>query len=470
MNIRHQEIEIEAGNPFKNCQLDRKKYALALTGIVNAYSNGFVLGLNNKWGTGKTTFVKMWKQHLDDEGHKTVYFNAWENDFEDNALTAIMGELKTLTKKTTEKQFTSVLKKAAVLSKHIAPTLVHAIADKYISVEIVKETLENISKGVSDIFENDVNEYAKKKKNIGEFKEQLSKFIADTYDGKPLIFIIDELDRCRPNYAVSILEQIKHFFSVPNIVFVLSIDKVQLGNAVRGVYGSELLDADGYLKRFIDLEYSIPAPEATIYSKYLYKYFEFDEFLSSQNRLKYSELKYDKNDFEGISNILLTRDVSLREQEKILGHSRIALRSFGENMYLFPTVFLFLIYVKVTDEIFYSDISNKKLKISDFQSKFVTVFKNTISEDNEAEILWLEAYLLIFYNYYLHGSSRTNLLYEIDNETRKNKLKIKSVIDKSDNSEKLLNIMQSIERSRDAGRISLDHFLNRINLTEAIVS
>jgi len=237
--IRHKEIDIVAGSPFANCQLDRQQYANVLTSIVNTYADGFVLAINNKWGTGKTTFVKMWEQDLKDKNYQTVYFNAWENDFENNPLTALMGELKTLTKKTTEPEFKTVLKNAAVLSKHILPMVAKAIADRYIDTKGITEAIENITKGVTDIFENEVNEYAEKKKGIAEFRKSLSKFIADTNNGKPLIFIVDELDRCRPDYAVAILEQIKHFFSVPNIVFVLSIDKEQLGNAVRGVYGSE---------------------------------------------------------------------------------------------------------------------------------------------------------------------------------------------------------------------------------------
>jgi hypothetical protein len=54
MSIRHSEIEIESGKAFANCKLDRKKYADVLTDLVNSYSEGFVLAINNKWGTGKT--------------------------------------------------------------------------------------------------------------------------------------------------------------------------------------------------------------------------------------------------------------------------------------------------------------------------------------------------------------------------------------------------------------------------------
>ena len=61
MKIKHLDLtaDIDKDNPFNNCKLDRKKYAEVLTNIVSSYSDGFVLAINNKWGTGKTTFVKM---------------------------------------------------------------------------------------------------------------------------------------------------------------------------------------------------------------------------------------------------------------------------------------------------------------------------------------------------------------------------------------------------------------------------
>jgi tRNA A37 threonylcarbamoyladenosine biosynthesis protein TsaE len=62
MNIKHSEVTIDSENPFANCKLDRKKYSQVLTGLINSYSEGFVLAINNKWGTGKTTFIKMWRQ------------------------------------------------------------------------------------------------------------------------------------------------------------------------------------------------------------------------------------------------------------------------------------------------------------------------------------------------------------------------------------------------------------------------
>jgi hypothetical protein len=467
MSIKHFDIEIESGNPFANCKLNRRKYASVLLDLVNTYSNGFVLAINNKWGTGKTTFIKMWEQDLKDKKFQTVYFNAWENDFENNPLTALMGELKNITTKSTEPKFKIALKNASLLSKHFAPIIVQSIADKYINTKEIKDAIVNVTKGINDVFENEVNEYAKKKKGIIDFRKSLSEFIANINEGKPLIFLIDELDRCRPDYAVSILEQIKHFFSVPNIVFVLSIDKIQLGNSVRGVYGSDRIDADEYLRRFIDIEYSIPEPENEIFHKYLYNYFEFDQFFISENRKKYRELDSDKDNFLGICSVLFSNGlISLRQQEKIFSHSRLALRSFDSNSYVIPQLFLFLVYIKTIYEDFYSKINNKALTIEELQKDFFTIINRKVNEDNERRIIQLEVYLVNAYNNYINHPYSRNKIYEYDNSTGKNKLLIKSVIDKTENGDYFLSILENMDRYNSLEGLSIEHLLKKINLTE----
>lgn len=470
MKIRHNQITIEPGNPFANCKLDRRKYAEVLTGIINAYSEGFVLGINNKWGTGKTTFIQMWEQHLKDNEYQTVYFNAWENDFENNPLVALMGELKTLTKNSTEPEFKNILKKAAILSKHIIPVVAQAVVDKYIDTKEIKDILVNATEGLTDVFENDVNEYSEKKKSIGEFRTGLSHFVASKNNGKPLIFIIDELDRCRPNYAVSILEQIKHFFSVPNIVFILSIDKEQLGNAVRGVYGSDKIDADEYLRRFIDIEYSIPEPEKDVFYKYLYNYFEFDLFLEKDARRKHYELNSDKKYFLEISDILFSNSsITLRQQEKIFSHSRLSLRSFNDNMYLIPEVYLFLIFLKVIDEKFYQETKLKRHSISNLQEKYLEIIKPKLNEDSERVLMWLEAYLVIYYSNYIHNPNRRNKIYEYDSISNKNKLLIHSIVNSSKD-EEFLSIFENMNRGRTSSDLDFSHFFKRIDLTEPLIN
>lgn len=466
--IRHNQIEIITGQPFSNCKLGRQKYANVLTRIIDAYPNGFVLAINNKWGTGKTTFVKMWEQELKDNNYQTVYFNAWENDFENNPLTALMGELKTLTTKSNEPKFKKALKNAAAISKHLIPTLVKSLADNYINTENFKDAIVDVSKGITDIFEKDVNDYSERKKSIFEFRKSLSEFIANTNNGKPLVFIVDELDRCRPNYAVSILEQIKHFFSVPNIVFVLSIDKTQLGNAIRGVYGSDKIDSDEYLRRFIDIEYSIPEPEKGLYYKYLYNYFDFEDFFNSVKRREYRDLTSDSNHFLEMSEILFgDASISLRQQEKIFSIARLALRSFQANSYVIPEVYIFLSYIKIINGDLYNHIKLKRLSIPELQNGISSYLKNKITEDNEIGLMWLEAYMLLFYNNSLFGTHNRKNLYEGDRSAEK--LKISSIINPV-RSEELLAIFKRIDSRRNGGHIPIEHLMNKLDLMEDIIT
>lgn len=138
------------------------------------------------------------------------------------------------------------------------------------------------------------------------------------------------------------------------------------------------------MKRFIEIEYSIPEPERGTFHKYLYSFFEFDDFLEKEARKKNRELLSDKKDFLKVSNILFSdSSINLRQQEKIFSHARLSLRSFTDNMYLIPEVFLFLIYIKVIHEKLYSDIVIKRLTTNELQNDFYAIIKNRLDEDNE---------------------------------------------------------------------------------------
>lgn len=462
MTFKHNEIEIDQENPFKNCKLDREKYARILTNIIENYPKGFVLAINNKWGTGKSTFAKMWKHDLMKSGYKTIYFNAWENDFEDNPLTALIGELKTIDQKGEEK-LNKVIKNAALITKNVAPALLKALLNKYVDSDIIVDALSDTSKSCIEIFEEDIKGYAARKKSIADFKKSLSEFVENESKGKPLIFIIDELDRCRPNYSVLLLEQIKHFFSVPNIVFVLSIDKTQLGNAICGVYGSEKIDTDEYLKRFIDIEYSIPKAEKGKFFDYLFEYFDFDAFFKSQERSRYRGFYRERDNFVFAGKILIG-NLTLRQQEKILSHIRITLRTLNHSNYLIPTIFIFLVYIKTFYEKFYSELSNKTLSLNEVQNEFYEIVKRFLDDETIKLFVQTEAYLLTFYeNDKLEFRGQSQILEWKPNES-KYELKINSKIDDSLFYEQLSNEPLRHEFSD----LKLSYFLSKLNLTENI--
>ena len=466
MKIKHNDIVIPPENPFENCKLGRKKYAEILTSIVGSYADGFVLAINNEWGTGKTTFIKMWQQHLNIKEFRTLYFNAWENDFDSNPLVPIMSELKTLIKDGDDTIFKSLLQKGAIITKKILPALLKAIAGKYIDSDIVVDAIKDSTEAATEILKDEIDEYAAKKKGLTEFRDELAKFITIEEDKRPIVFIIDELDRCRPNYAVEVLEQIKHFFSVPGIVFVLSIDKEQLGHAVRGVYGSEQLNVNEYLRRFIDLEFSIPVPDPKLYSLYLYEFFQFDDFFFSEKRRQHSVFSHDQETLIEISSLLFEKGkLTLRQQEKIFAHIRLTLNLFTSNSYVFPGVIFVLLYFKSFYREIYSDIKLKKLDAQTLLDKFSEVMPKGLPELSVRKVLFVEALLVSLYYNYIQEYSIKKLL--VKNETTGLKESIvKSKIDDSTNSvfSSFLDHFQDNFSVRDA---TLEFLLNKIDLLES---
>ena len=362
---------------------------------------GFVLAINNKWGTGKTTFVKMWKQHLSNEGFKTMYFNAWENDFDMEPLAAMLGELKKLIGKTESKSYNSLIEKGATISKRILPSIGKNIAKKYLGEEVADLICDSV-KAATDILKDEVEEYINKKDNLLAFKKELVKFVSENGNGKPIVFIIDELDRCRPDYAVEVLEKVKHFFNVPSIVFVLSIDKEQLGYAIQGYYGSDRIDTNEYLRRFIDIEYQLPKPNIDSFSKYLFDYFSFGQFFANRKNGE-----NEKENFETFSiclgNII---NYSLRQQEKLFALTRVVLRTIDPNTKnCLPDMFMLLIHLKLFNRKLYNKIKNKAIETQELVDEIELLLLSSKYE-NINHIIYIEALLVFFYHTYLNEDTK----------------------------------------------------------------
>ncbi|NPD48167.1 P-loop NTPase fold protein [Lentimicrobium sp. S6] len=411
--MKHQDpfIPTKTGaNPFENCKLEREPYADILTSIVESYKDGFVMALDGAWGTGKTTFAKMWNQKMRNQGFKTVYFNAWENDYNGNPLVSIMAEFKTLEDdkpddaKTSKVSFKDVLDKGGSIAKAAAPALLKAALKRYIDTDEIVDAISDATQESINILSEEINEQQKKKEGLSAFKEELKKYVDEFSGDKPFVFIIDELDRCRPNYAVEVLEQIKHIFSIEGIVFVLSIDKTQLGHAVRGVYGSESIDADEYLKRFIDLEYSLPEPNSEKFCNYLYSYFKLNIIFEHETRNSI-ELIGEKEGF--LDAAILFFDIeqfNLRQQEKFFNHFSVVLKSFPPAAYINPEIIFYLMYLKSKHFEVYTNIKSNDIEPKKIVIELIKTVPPKILSNSEKQYLISYIIQLIF-NFYCLNSS-----------------------------------------------------------------
>jgi len=230
MLIKIPELNVPSDNPFEFDVLSRKENVEILTQLISTLDQPFVISVDSKWGSGKTTFVRMWKQYLENNKYTVVYFNAWENDISNDALAALVAEIKKAIEVSPDKSksmgfFENVKSITTKLLKRSIPVAIKlGTAGLLDASDFVEKAISTATeKLVVDSIEN----YEKRQEDIQKFKQELEKF-AQSLNGesnKSMIFFIDELDRCRPNFAIEVLEKAKHLFNVKNIVFILSIDK-----------------------------------------------------------------------------------------------------------------------------------------------------------------------------------------------------------------------------------------------------
>ena len=258
--IQPPDLRISEDDPFASDRLGRKESAEVLTRIVSRIEGPCVLALDAPWGYGKTTFLTMWAKWLrrEEQGFPVVaFFNAWETDFTNQPFLAMSSELtKELeaSDKTASSPAFDTFKKAGKNLLRVAVPVISQLAESLIPV-VGSAVGVALSAAVSD--ESDTNDYQEAKKAIAEFKAALGKLAQEL--GSPLVIMIDELDRCRPSYAVELLEVAKHLFAVDNVVFVLAVNRAELVHSIKALYGTDF-DSAGYLRRFFDLDFQLPEP------------------------------------------------------------------------------------------------------------------------------------------------------------------------------------------------------------------
>jgi hypothetical protein len=361
MKFRIAEVEVPASEPFKFDALERKPVVEFLCDLIKQIEGPFVLALDAPWGTGKTTVVRMLRCSLEIEGFQCVYFNAWKDDYVTDPLIPMVSaidELKSDDDSTNESFRASM----SVVKKAVGPiakrALKAAIKMGTMGVLDVDEAIESATaEAASEVASDLIDVFQKEKASLEQFRDELEKAVGKLSNNdlpRPLIFFIDELDRCRPSYAIELLERVKHLFDVPNIVFVLSIDKKQLEAITASVYG-ERINAPEYLRRFIDLEYALPSLHTKSYTRELIKRFEFKDFFEA--RKQNSTLAYDHDNFVDAFTLLAGMfDLPLRARERCLTRLAVAITQTPKDHYLDPIVLSLLLVLRIKEPDLYAGL------------------------------------------------------------------------------------------------------------------
>ena len=331
-------IEIPPDDIFKNDRLGMEPAIQVQSEALLAYSPQ-AIAIDGPWGSGKTTFMALWEAYLRRENVKVVTFNAWKFSLSDplDALTrAILHKFEDVPREQRQPSHRRLikfvqrggplvrrgLKMASLFSPDLAETL-DAFESVANSAQILADSVEAVTSGHTSS-----TEPAGAIHSPEAFTSALTS-AAREWSCKPVVIMVDELDRCSPEYAVEMLQLLEHVFYAENVVFVVSMNRAELFHSVKAFYGQDF-DADGYLERFFDNVFPLP----------------------SSNRLRYIESTFtsinagDRGfNFPRALPFLYSSELSLREIDRAVNQLDEVLDSFTPSYSGLELVYLWLVRI-----------------------------------------------------------------------------------------------------------------------------
>ena len=272
--IQPSDIDVPESNPFKNDALGRKESVEILARLMRLVEGPGVFGIDADWGNGKTTFLRMLRAFLENDSVPVVSFNAWETDYVSDPFTAIAteltdslnkraGEADTETKGVIEKG----LESAKAVMKTRWPAMLRSLATEVpVAGKVLGEAVDGFADSHADLR---VTGYREARKSVTGFRhalEEVARSVSADPEHPLLVVMVDELDRCRPSFAVELLEVAKHLFTVDGVVFVIAVNRAELVHSIKALYGTGF-DALGYLSRFLDVDFRLPDPDRSRFIK-----------------------------------------------------------------------------------------------------------------------------------------------------------------------------------------------------------
>lgn len=280
--------------------LQRDEFVKQLERIIENISENKAstcFAINGKWGCGKTFVLDMLQERLEekqseqtaDNKYFIIRYNSWKYDYYSEPLAAIVAELMTTIEERTA-LFPDSEEKQKILGalygiSIVLLTVFGTVAEIGTGLPFkdgIKALIEGCKEGQKNYKEkHDYDAYLSLRKSI----EKLNEILKDLSEKYTILFLVDELDRCMPEYAIKVLERLHHLTEgKSNIITVISMDKEQLKKSVEKIFGIE--NSDKYLEKFIqfevkldygDVSEKITDKHADYIALFDYEKFPFDE-------------------------------------------------------------------------------------------------------------------------------------------------------------------------------------------------
>lgn len=282
MPISPRKLEIGKDEGFNgNDIFNLKPFGERLALIVEQNDEPAVIAIDGEWGSGKSVFAKQWAGLLRQRNTPVIEFDAFANDYHEDAFIALASEIIAYAKAVRNGEEYGVIKtfidRTARIGRALLPLTAKVgikaatlgVVDPDMPSYAMKKMVEAIAADAGNFLEKELTDRLNKAEStsammksfgaaLGELAAKLAQWEnpdAKAEGVKPrLVVIIDELDRCKPSFALDLLEKIKHFYNVDGVSFVLVTNLRQIEAAVKGRYGADT-DAATYLQKFITVRF-----------------------------------------------------------------------------------------------------------------------------------------------------------------------------------------------------------------------
>ena len=353
-------------------------------------SESYVIALDSAWGTGKSYFIDLLTQSATDDTLRIVKYNAWKNDYCENAFEPLIYDILTsdclsftMENNADAENIQKMILNIGKIGFAMGKQFIFSAAKEKFGIDVneafaqakntdnpFKDFLLRQSKEISEI-NNEREAFEKFKNWLGQATSHLKE------NDQKLVVIVDELDRCKPTFAIQTLEVVKHLFDIDNVVFLFAVDIQQLSHSISSVYGQGF-DSVGYLCRFFDYIAKMPEPNV---SKYIFDNISSIESLAKMSDFSIYHSDRQKSFYEILQHFFLEIysefDFSLRDLDTVIKSYKIMVNNFLADYadisahmiyifflslkYKFPRLFSSMFISKATDISYIGDETYKKI-------------------------------------------------------------------------------------------------------------
>jgi len=282
------------GSAFAGDMFRREQHAVRLTAYLERLREGAVVAIDASWGEGKTWFGRNWAAHLQATGHRAVFIDALAQDYVEEPFLLIAAEIADAlddgrgSTRALRRKAADVMKALLGMETRTMVNRIHSqpaepAAPLQHHYEATRPAGMLAAGDAGNWFERQLENHARESASFLHFRSELAALAAR--EAKSLVLFIDELDRCQPTFTLKLIERLKNFFDVPNLVFVLLVNRNQLCQAICRIHGLDT-DAAAFLDKYIHFVFTLPKPscddsseslQAAAYTERIFNRYHFDD-------------------------------------------------------------------------------------------------------------------------------------------------------------------------------------------------